>query len=213
MAEMRRTTILIADDHTIVVEGLVRLLKDQFDVVGGVSDAAQLLEAAARLRPDVILTDVSMPGLSGIEALRRLKAERSDTKVIVLTMHADAELATEAVRAGASGFLIKHSAGEELFTAIQEVLQGRIYLTPAITREVLSRMAYAATRPESRLTPRQREVLRLIAEGRRMKEIAGLLNLSPRTVETHKYEMMQSLGIQSTAELVRYAVQHRLVGE
>jgi DNA-binding NarL/FixJ family response regulator len=210
---MRRTTILIADDHTIVVEGLVRLLKDQFDVVGGVSDAAQLLEAAARLRPDVILTDVSMPGLSGIEALRRLKAERSDTKVIVLTMHADAELATEAVRAGASGFLIKHSAGEELFTAIQEVLQGRIYLTPAITREVLSRMAYAATRPESRLTPRQREVLRLIAEGRRMKEIAGLLNLSPRTVETHKYEMMQSLGIQSTAELVRYAVQHRLVGE
>jgi len=213
MAEMRRTTILIADDHTIVVEGLVRLLKDQFDVVGGVSDAAQLLEAAARLRPDVILTDVSMPGLSGIEALRRLKAERSDTKVIVLTMHADAELATEAVRAGASGFLIKHSAGEELFTAIQEVLQGRIYLTPAITREVLSRMAYAATQPESRLTPRQREVLRLIAEGRRMKEIAGLLNLSPRTVETHKYEMMQSLGIQSTAELVRYAVQHRLVGE
>ncbi len=213
MAEMRRTTILIADDHTIVLEGLVRLLKDQFDVVGGVSDAAQLLEAAARLRPDVILTDVSMPGLSGIEALRRLKAERSDTKVIVLTMHADAELATEAVRAGASGFLIKHSAGEELFTAIQEVLQGRIYLTPAITREVLSRMAYAAPRPESRLTPRQREVLRLIAEGRRMKEIAGLLNLSPRTVETHKYEMMQSLGIQSTAELVRYAVQHRLVGE
>ena len=209
---MRRTTILIADDHAMVVEGLVHLLKDQFDVVGGVADAAQLLEAAARLRPDVVLTDISMPGLSGIEAIRRLKAARSDTKVIVLTMHADAELATEAVRAGASGFLVKHSAGDELLTAIQEVLQGRMYLTPAVTADVFARMSEGASSAEPRLTPRQREVLRLIAEGRRMKEIAGILNLSTRTVETHKYEMMHALGMQSTAELVRYAIQHRLVG-
>ena len=209
---MRRTTILIADDHAMVVEGLGHLLKDQFDVVGGVSDAPQLLEAAARLRPDVVLTDISMPGLSGIEAIRRLKAARSDTKVIVLTMHADAELATEAVRAGASGFLVKHSAGEELLTAIQEVLQGRMYLTPAVTADVFARMSEGASNAEPRLTPRQREVLRLIAEGRRMKEIAGILNLSTRTVETHKYEMMHALGMQSTAELVRYAIQHRLVG-
>jgi DNA-binding NarL/FixJ family response regulator len=208
---MQRSTILIADDHTIVVEGLVRLLNDQFDVVGTVSDAAHLIEAAARLRPDVVLTDVSMPGLNAIEAIRRLKAERTDTKIIVLTMHADAELATEAMRAGASGFLVKHSAGEELFTAIHEVVHGRTYLTPAVTREVLARMSDPVKRVETPLTPRQREVLKLIAEGRRMKEIAAILNLSTRTVETHKYEMMHALGVQSTAELVRYAVQHRLV--
>ena len=186
-------------------------MKDQFDVVGTVPDATHLIEAAGRLRPDVIVTDVSMPGLSGIEALRRLKADRSDTKVIVLTMHADAELATEAMRAGASGFLVKHSAGEELLTAIQEVLQGRNYLTPAVTKDVFARLSDPVKSAEPSLTPRQREVLTLIAKGRRMKEIAGILNLSTRTVETHKYEMMHALGVQSTAELVRYAVQQRLV--
>ncbi len=208
---MRRPTILIADDHTIVVEGLSRLLRDQFDVVGSVSDASQLIEAAARLRPDVILTDVSMPGLSGVEALRRIKADRPDTKVIVLTMHADGELAMEVMRAGASAFLVKHSAGEELLAAVQEVLQGRTYLTPAVTKEVFARMADPAKNAEPSLTPRQREVLRLIAEGHRMKEIGDILKLSTRTVETHKYAMMQALGLQSTAELVRYALQHRLV--
>jgi DNA-binding NarL/FixJ family response regulator len=210
---MRRPTVLIADDHTIVVEGLTQLLKDQVDVVGAVSDGAALLEAAARLRPDIILTDISMPGLSGIDALRRLKAERSETKVILLTMHADAAIATEAMRAGASAFLVKQSAGEELLTAIHEVLQGRTYLTPAVTRGVLAQMADPEKGGEPALTSRQREVLRLVAEGRRMKEIAAILNLSPRTIETHKYEMMRALGLQSTAELVRYAIQHRLAGD
>lgn len=208
---MRRATVLIADDHAIVTEGLARLLTDQFDVVGTVKDASTLLEAAARLRPDIIITDISMPGLSGIEALRRLKNDKIDSKVIVLTMHADAEVATEAMRAGASGFLVKLAAGEELVTAINEVLQGRIYLTPAVTRDVIARMSDVRKTPEVPLTPRQREVLTLITEGRRMKEIAAILQLSTRTVETHKYEMMQTLGVQSTAELVRYAIQHGIV--
>jgi DNA-binding NarL/FixJ family response regulator len=209
---MRRATVLLADDHTIVADGLVSLLKDSFDLVGAVKDGQQLVEAARRLRPDVIVTDISMPVLSGLEALRQLKAERMDVKVIFLTMHADAQPATEAVRAGASGFLLKQSAGEELLNAIQEVLQGRLYLTPAVTKDVITGMAQATSSPARELTPRQREVLRLIVEGHRMKEIAALLNLSTRTVETHKYEMMEALGVQSTAELVKYALQHGLGG-
>jgi DNA-binding NarL/FixJ family response regulator len=209
---VRRATVLIADDHTIVLEGLVSLLKDRFDVVGAVADGRRLLDEAARLRPDVIVTDISMPGVNGLEVLRRLKAEQADVKVIVLTMHARAEVATEAMRAGASGFVVKQSAGEELISAINAALQGRVYLTPAVTRDVVARIS-AGAKPETPLTPRQLEVLRLVAEGRRMKEIAGILNLSTRTVETHKYEMMQALGLQSTAELVRYAIQHRLIDD
>jgi len=205
---MRRTTVLIADDHAIVMEGLASLLKDEFEVVGVVRDGNLLIDAARRLRPDVIVTDISMPGLSGLDVLPRLKAERIDSKVVVLTMHDDAELATRAMRGGASAFLLKDSAGDELVTAIHQVLQGRSYLTPAVTKGVMSRMAAPGTQPEAQLTPRQRDVLRLIVEGRRMKEIAAALELSTRTVETHKYEMMQSLGVHSTAELVRYALQH-----
>jgi DNA-binding NarL/FixJ family response regulator len=212
-AHVRRATVLVADDHAIVMEGLVSLLKEEFDVVGAVGDGYVLLDAAKRLRPDVIVTDISMPGLSGLDVLPRLKAERFDSKVIVLTMHNDAELATRAMRAGASGFLLKQSAGEELVTAIRQVLLGHVYLTPALTKEVMARMAAPAGQPETQLSARQRDVLRLIVEGRRMKEIAAARQLSPRTVETHKYEMMQALGLHSTAELVRYAIEHRLVGE
>jgi DNA-binding NarL/FixJ family response regulator len=207
---MRRTTVLIADDHTIVVEGLASLLKSDFEVVGVVRDGQLLVEAARRLRPDVIVTDISMPGLSGLDVLPRLKAERIDSKVVILTMHDDAELATRALRGGASAFLLKESAGEELVSAIHQVLQGRSYLTPAVTKAVMSRMGAGGAQPEPQLTPRQRDVLRLIVEGRRMKEIAAILHLSTRTVETHKYEMMQALGVHSTAELVRYAIQHRI---
>jgi DNA-binding NarL/FixJ family response regulator len=210
---LRRARVLIADDHTIVLEGLVSLLKETFEVVGAVSDGASLVAATARLRPDVVVTDISMPGLSGIEALRRLQADLKGTKVVVLTMHADAELATEAMRAGASGFLVKHSAGDELVNAINEVLQGGVYLTPALTRDVIAQMADASTKHTTELTPRQCEVLKLITEGRRMKEIAAMLDLSTRTVETHKYEMMEALGVKSTAELVRYAIRHRLAGD
>ena len=209
---MRRPTVLLADDHTIVMEGLARLLRDHdFDVVGTVGNGDQLLEAARRLRPDVIVTDLSMPALSGLDVLARLKTERITSKLIVLTMHNDANLATVAMREGASGFLLKESAGEELVAAIRQALQGRIYLTPALTRGVMERMAGGPGVLEPQLTPRQRDVLRLIVKGQRMKEIATTLNLSTRTVETHKYEMMQTLGLHSTAELVRYALDRHLL--
>jgi DNA-binding NarL/FixJ family response regulator len=205
-----RTKVLLADDHTVVAEGLATLLKNRFDLVGTVSNGSELIDAARKLRPDVIVADISMPVLSGLEALRRLKAARSEAKVIFLTMHADAQLATEAFRAGASGYVLKQSAGEELIAAIQEVLEGRTYLTPLMTKDVIANFT-ESTPPTVKLTPRQREVLRLIAEGRRMKEIGAILQLSTRTVETHKYEMMRGLGVESTAALVRYAIQIGLV--
>ena len=202
----RRTKVLLADDHAIVAEGLATLLKDHFDLLETVGDGSALIDAARKLRPDVIVTDIAMPVLSGLEALRRLKAMRNEAKVIFLTMHADAQLATEAFRAGASGYVLKQSAGEELIAAIQEVLKGRTYLTPLITKNVIANLT-ESTPPTVKLTPRQREVLRLIADGRRMKEIGAILELSTRTVESHKYEMMRALGVESTAELVRYAIQ------
>ena len=207
----RRTRVLLADDHPIVVEGLATLLKGHFELVGTVGNGNELIDSARKLRPDVIVADIAMPVLSGLEALRRLKAAKSDAKIIFLTMHADAELATEAFRAGASGYVLKQSAGEELIAAIQEVLQGKTYLTPLITKDVIATLTESMPKPAVKLTPRQREVLRLIAEGRRMKEIGAILELSTRTVESHKYEMMRGLGVESTAELVRYAVQIGLV--
>ena len=213
MPNTRRTTVLVADDHAIVLEGLVSLLKDHdLDVVGAVGDGEKLLEAARRLKPDVIVTDLSMPGLSGIEVLTILKHERIDSKVVVLTMHRDASWATQAVKAGASAFLLKESAGDELFTAIQQALQGHVYLAAAVTRAVIDRIGQSGPdTPE--LTARQIEVLRLIVKGQRMKEIANTLQLSTRTVETHKYEMMQALRLHSTAELVRYAIEHHVVAD
>jgi DNA-binding NarL/FixJ family response regulator len=207
---MPRPTVLLADDHAIVVEGLASLLRDEFDLVGTVADGAQLLEAARGLRPDVIVTDVAMPGTGGLEALRRLKADASAAKVIFLTMHADVQLAAEALRAGASGFVVKHAAGKELIAAIHTVLQGGTYLTPDLSQDVLATLAERGPAAGAILTPRQREVVRLIADGRTMKEIAATLGLSPRTVETHKYEMMRALGLRTTAELIRYALEHGL---
>jgi len=208
---MRRASILIADDHTIVREGLVSLLKDSYDIVGTVGDGPALVDAATRLRPDVIVTDLSMPGMSGLDVVARLAAEDIRSKVVVLTMHNDAELATRALRAGASGYLLKLSAGDELVTAIEQVLQGHVYLTPTLTKDVMARMASPALPSGPKLTSRQREILRLIVAGQRMKEIAAALNLSTRTVESHKYDMMEALGLHSTAELVRYALERQLV--
>ncbi len=211
---MRRTTVLLADDHTIVTEGLAGLLaKHDFDVVGTVGDGHQLIDAAKRLRPDVIVTDLSMPGLSGLDVLARLKAEHVESKVIILTMHDDADVASLAMRGGASGVLLKESAGDELVAAIRQALQGHVYLTPSVTRDVMARMSGSAGATEPQLTVRQRDVLRLIVKGQRMKEIAANLGLSVRTVETHKYEMMEVLGLHSTAELVRYALDRRLTLE
>jgi DNA-binding NarL/FixJ family response regulator len=207
---MRRARVLLADDHRMVAQGLASLLRDDFDLVGTVGDGKALIDAAQRLRPDVIIADLARPVMDGLEALRRLTAARINAKVIFLTMDAGAQLATEAF-AGASGYVLKHAAGEELITAIQEVLQGRTYLMPLIANDVITSLMAPEKQATVTLTPRQREVLRLIAEGRRMKEIAATLQFSTRTVETHKYEMMRALGMQSTAELVRYAIHLGLV--
>jgi DNA-binding NarL/FixJ family response regulator len=207
---MRRHSVLIAEDHRIVAEGLVKLLGERFDVVATVADGAALVEAAERLRPDVIVSDVKMPSVSGLEALAQLRKRGVTSKFVFLTMHSDPSVATRAMRAGASAFVLKHSAGEDLIDAIDEVLSGRTYLAPAVTRDVLD--AFDAGRSgEVALTPRQRDVLRLIVQGRRMKEIATTLDLSARTIETHKYEMMRALGVQSTAELIALAVKQGLV--
>ncbi len=212
MTATRKITVLIADDHAIVKEGLVSLLKEHdFDVVGAVGDGRQLLESASRLKPDVIVTDLTMPLLGGLDVLPLLKAARIESKVIVLTMHNDGASAARLLRGGASAFLLKESAGEELINAIHQVLQGRVYITPGAIKAVMEQMAGGPVGSEPELTPRHREVLRLIVEGQRMKEIAAALQLSPRTVETHKYEMMAVLGVQTTAELIRYAVEHKLV--
>jgi DNA-binding NarL/FixJ family response regulator len=208
---MGRPTVLLADDHVVFTDGIVRILSEHFDVVGAVSDGRSLLETVSRLHPDVIVTDISMPTLSGLEGLRQLKASHDGSKVIILTMHADASLAAEAFRLGAKGFVVKHSSGDELVRAIDEVLKGHKYLSASLTDGVLALMAAPPGSAAHQLTSRQQEVLRLIVNGQRTKEIAASLSLSPRTVETIKYEMMRDLHVHSTTELVRHAIEHRLV--
>jgi len=208
---MGRPRVLLADDHTIVAEGLEGLLSEDFDLVGSVRDGAALVEAASRLLPDVIVTDISMPRMNGLDAIRELRRRRGSTaKIVVLTMHADPQLAVEALRGGAAAYLLKHSAGDELIAALREVLRGRTYVTALIAREVRVALGEMEGRQPARslgLTTRQRQVLQLIAEGRTMKEIAASLNVSTRTVESHKYQMIEALGLRTTADLVRYAVQ------
>ena len=207
----RRHTVVLADDHAIVTDGLSKILREaDLDVVGAVRDGLDLIDAVARLQPDLIITDLSMPGLTGLEVLAHLKAKGVASKVIVLTMHHDPDLATDAIRGGASGFLLKESAGDELLSAVRHVLDGKVYITPTVTRDVMERMTGPPKLKEPQLTPRQRDILRLIVNGQRMKEIAANLGLSTRTVEGHKYEMMQTLGVTSTAELVRYALDRHL---
>jgi len=208
---MSRTTLLLADDHVLFIEGLVCLLKERFAILGAVHDGLSLLEEAHRLRPQVIVTDLSMPRISGLEVVRRLTAELPEIRVVVLTMHADPVLGAEALRSGAAGFVLKESTGGELVAAIEDAMRGRVYLSPAVTGGILSLLAAPSDGTELRLTPRQREVLRLVVDGRRMKEVAASLGISSRTAETIKYDLMRTLDVHSTAELVRYAIQHRLV--
>jgi DNA-binding NarL/FixJ family response regulator len=208
---MRRARVLLADDHAIVAQGVAQILSADFDLVGTVSDGGALIDTACKLHPDVVVADMAMPVLSGLEALRRLRADGNDVKVIFLTMHADPHLAAQALRSGASGYVLKHSAGDELIRAVHEVLDGRVYVTQFITGPALAALARPAAQPEARLTGRQLEVLRLVAEGRCAKEVAAELHISRRTVETHKYEIMQTVGAKTTAELIRYALDHFLV--
>ena len=209
---MRKPRILLADDHRMVAEGLRGLLEPDYQLVGIVEDGRALLEAADKLMPDVVVADVSMPLLNGIEAVRQLKKKNPDLIVVFLTMHLDVAYAASAFEAGASGYVLKHSAPSELLTAISCALKGRTYITPMLAGELLH---YQRNRPKgeqeeglARLTARQREVLQLIAEGLSVKESAAVLGISARTVEFHKYSMMEALGLKSSAELVRFAVEH-----
>jgi len=204
---------LLADDHAIVAEGIARLITDVADLVGQVNDGTRLVEETRRLRPDIVVADVTMPGMSGIDAMRQVKAEGLETRFIFLTIHTEARLAAEAMRSGASGYLLKQAAGNELFDAIQAVLLGRTYLTPLITGDVLRNLAASAEAAERELTPRQRDVLRLLAQGKRMKEIAAELDISVRTVENHKAHLSQLFGLTSTADLVRFAIKQHIVPE
>jgi DNA-binding NarL/FixJ family response regulator len=208
---MSRSKVLLADDHKIVAQALGSLLSNEFDIVAVVDNGFELVRLAKTTLPDVIVSDISMPVLSGLDAMRRLHAQGITTKVIFLTVHADPSIACEAFRAGASGYLLKHSAGDELLQAIRAVLVGGTYVTPVLTSDLVKSMAVPQTASVHTLTPRQRQVLHLVAEGRSIKEIAAQLQLSKRTVETHKYAAMQALGLQTTGQLIRYALEHESI--
>ena len=209
---MKGTRVLLADDHTLLLGALEKLLSEECDVVGQVSDGRALVAAAEDLKPDVIVLDISMPLLNGVEAARQIKQKLKSVKLVFLTMNEDADLAAEAFRAGASAYLLKRSTTSELPLAIREVMLGRSYVTPLVTEGLVESLLQPESRkPAHELTPRQREVLQLLAEGRSMKEVASILNLTPRTVAFHKYRMMDELKVKSTAELVQYAVKHHIV--
>ena len=209
---MSRPRVLLADDHTLLLGAFEKLLSEDCDVVGQVSDGRALVAAAEELKPDIVVLDISMPLLNGLEAARQIKRKLPGTKLVFVTMNEDTDLAADAFRAGASGYLLKQSATSELMAAIRQVMEGRSYVTPLITEGLMgSLMNHDESAPGHELTPRQREVLQLLAEGRSMKEVASLLSLTPRTVAFHKYRIMEQLKIKSSAELVQYAVKHHIV--
>lgn len=210
---MKPISVLLADDHRIVAEGLKHLLKQEFELVGLVTSGEELLDAAQRLRPDVIVTDISMPGISGLDALARLRAADPSAKVVLLTMHHNVAYAREALQAGALGYVLKQCAVEEIILAIRAAMAGHVFVSPEIAGEVFrgnGQSAGAGADPFDSLSLRQREILRLLVEGCSAKVIAGRLDISPRTVESHKYKIMQILDISNNAELVRFAVRNGL---
>lgn len=214
MTGARRPRLLLADDHLLVAEALKSLLTAEFDLVGMVEDGRELVAAAAKLRPDVIVADITMPHLNGIEALVQLRQGGDDVPIVFLTMHRDVSFARRALEAGAAGFVLKHSASDELVTAIRAALKGETYITPQMAGEVLSALKKGPDQPVdpvASLTPRQREVLQLLAEGRSAKEIASSMGISARTVEFHKYQMMETLGVHTNAELIHFAIKQGLV--
>jgi DNA-binding NarL/FixJ family response regulator len=207
---MHRPTLVLADDHKLVAVGLSEILGKRCDIVGVAHDGRELVRLVRQLRPEVVVTDLSMPPLGGLDAMRELKAAGTACKFIVLTAYPDAQLGAEAVRAGALGYVLKHSAAEELLTAVDEALRGHVYLTPLLAGKILSAVAEPQGSPGDKLTRRQREILRLILAGQSVKEAADLLGLSTRTIETHKYQMMHKLGVRTTVELVEYAFMNGL---
>ena len=209
---MKRVRILLADDHTIFAEGLTRVLEPEFEVVGCVDNGLALSPAVEEKKPDIAIVDISMPGLNGIDAVRRLRKAGHKTKVVFLSMHADPTFALEAFRAGASAYVIKASDAGDLLKALRESLKGGVYISPKIAKEVLTAQLNRAGKLEdvTLLTPRQREVLQLVSEGRSAKEIADSLKISLSTAEFHKSQIMKRLGVHSIAELVKYAVLHGL---
>jgi len=211
---MTNYRVLIADDHTLIAELCRRLLEREFDIVGVVSNGRKLVRAALELRPDVVVLDIAMPILNGLDAGVQVKEALPAVKLVYLTMNPDPVVAAEALERGAAGYLLKTCASSELVVAVRSALQGRTYISKAISRDTLDSLRWQHRRlveEEEKLTERQREVLQLLAEGKVMKEIGTILNMSTRTVAFHKYRMMDVLGAKSNAELVRYAVRRHLV--
>ncbi len=208
-----RRRVLLADDHTLLLGAFEKLLEHEYAVVGAVSNGRALLSAAAELRPDVIVLDIAMPLLNGLDAARQLKKTMPKIKLIFLTMNEDPNVANEAFRAGASGYLLKTSASSELSKAIKEALCGRAYVTPIITQGMVDSLSRrpADDGAAPQLTPRQREVLQLLAEGRSMKEAAKILSVTPRTVAFHKYRMMEQLNLKNNTDLIQYALRKCIV--
>lgn len=209
----KRTRVLLADDHAILLEAFRRLLEPDCAVVGTATDGRELVRLANELVPDVVVVDVSMPHLTGLDAARQIHAEQPGIKVIFLTVNEDPDLAASALREGASGFVLKTAAARELFEAIRTALDGGIYITPSIAEAVQETLRQPTNRIGiDKLSTRQREILTLVAVGKTMKEIASQLDITPRTVAFHKYRMMESLGMGSTAELIQFAMRHGLAG-
>jgi DNA-binding NarL/FixJ family response regulator len=210
---MKRPRVVLADDHTLMLDALKNLLEPEFDVVGLFADGHELMEGAPSLNPHVIVLDIGMPTMNGLNAGQRLKNAMPLVKLVYLTMNHDPDMAGEAFRRGASAYVLKNSAAGELQKAIRQVVRGGFYVTPLMTDGMVGSFVQNFKRRKATLsiTPRQKEVLQLLAEGRSMKEAAFVLNVSPRTVAFHKYTMMERLHIRSSAELVEYAMRSSIV--
>ena len=208
---MAKPRIVIADDHTLLVEAFEKLLSPECDVVAKVADGRALLAAVQEFRPDVAVLDLAMPLLNGLDAARLIKQKHPAVKLVFVTMNEDPDLAAEAFRVGGSAYLLKRSAGAELLSAIREAMKGRSYVTPLVTEGMLGSLMSSSGDKAHQLTSRQREVLQLLAEGKSMKEVASILNVTPRTVAFHKYRMMEQLKIKNTAELIQYAIRQHVI--
>jgi DNA-binding NarL/FixJ family response regulator len=211
--ERHRPRILLADDHTLIAQGCKTFLEPEFEVVAIASDGRAMIEAALKLKPEVVILDVAMPNLNGLDAGEQLKEKMKTVKLVYLTMHLEPDLAAEAFRRGASAYVLKSSAAEELVLAVRAALRGESYITSLMTKDTFELLLQhdSQSGPQPRITRRQTEVLQLLAEGKSMKEVADILNVKPGTVAFHKYKIMESLGLRTNAELLRYAIKHHIL--